>query len=366
MIIDNSYIMNYDIRMSDYIKTLEYYFKDESHIIFEKYTIDTLGIIKHKISGQMPSYGNGEYNVCVLYDNDGKQRTIRVARAVASTFLGKPPTPEHTVDHIESKQKRNDALTNIRWHSRPGQRDNQNRQDTLKSACIIVKDGVEKTVSEWVAHMNDSKTLEEHKFTYAMISMYAQRKTRGFAYKKYPDLEGEEWREIEDSRNKRGHWEISDMNRVKFITPSGTENILCRDRLGRLNGYPFITINGKMCMCHILAFEAFNPTVLRGDMMVLHEDDDKEDFRPHKLRLGTQSDNMKDSHVNGKRDGTKTARMKCASYIDGEHEENHDSQHHAVEYLKTRGYPKAIHGNISQALADKRKSAYGRTWKEII
>jgi hypothetical protein len=44
--------------------------------------------------------------------------------------------------------------------------------------------------------------------------------------------------------------------------------------------------------------------------MVLHEDDDKEDFRPHKLRLGTRSDNAKDAHDNGKFDSTKRTWVK--------------------------------------------------------
>ena len=65
--------------MSDYIKTLEYYFEDESHVIFEKYTINALdGIIKNKKSGKTPSYENGTYNRCGVYDDDGKKRKIYV------------------------------------------------------------------------------------------------------------------------------------------------------------------------------------------------------------------------------------------------------------------------------------------------
>jgi len=351
--------------------TLEYYFEDETHVIFEKYTIDTLGIIKHKKSGKTPSYGKGTYNRCGVYDNDGKLRMILVGRAVASTFLGKPPTPKHTADHIISDQKKNDSLTNIRWLCKPGQINNRTMPKTYKSAFVIVKDGVEKTANEWAAHMNATKTLEEREFTYGMIEGYAQRKTRGFAYKEYPNLEGEKWLEIEGSKNKReDYWKISNMNRVKWITSAGTENVLWGERLGRSNGYPIVRINGKILKCHILAFKTFHPELWKAkkpEEMVLHEDDNKEDFRPHKLRLGTVSDNAKDSHDNGKRDSTKSARVKCASYIDGEHEENHDSQHHAVKYLKTRGYPKAIHGKISETLSGsgKRKTAYGRTWKKI-
>jgi len=346
---------------------LEYYFEDGSHVIFKKYTCNALGIINNKKSGRTPSYGNGEYNVCGVVDEDGKERHIRVARAVASTFLGKPPTNKHTADHIISEQKKNDALANIRWLCKKGQRDNQIRPDTQKSAFTIVKDGIEKTMNEWVECMNAMKMPEEREFTKGMIKGYAQRKQHGFAYKKYPDLEGEKWEEIKGSKTKRGdYWKISNMNRVKYIT-NHAENVLWGDRLGRHKGYPIISINGKQCLCHILAFEAFNPTISRGDMMVCHEDDNREDFRPHKLRLGTASDNAKDSYANGKYNDTKSARKKCASYIDGVHEEDHLSLTGAAEYLKSKGYLNASQSGISQALSDKYKSntMYDRTWECI-
>ncbi|ABT15894.1 hypothetical protein FR483_N609L [Paramecium bursaria Chlorella virus FR483] len=351
-------------------ETLGYYFEDESHVVFSKYTIDTLGIIKNKISGKTPSYGKGTYNRCGVYDDKGKRRVIFVGRAVASTFLGKPLTPEHTADHIESKQKKNDALMNIRWLCKPGQSNNRIMPETLKSAFIIVKDGIEKTVKEWVEIMNATKTLEEREFTKGMIEGYAQRKTRGFAYKEYPNLEGEKWEEIGGSKTKKGRWEISNMNRVKYIT-NHAENVLSGDRLGWRGEYPIVGINGKTLLCHILAFQTFHPELWaakKPEEIVCHENDDKEDFRPHKLRLGTASDNGKDSHDNGKRDGTKTVRKKCASYIDGVLEkDDYISLADAAEYLKTKGYPKASNKNISMALSDKykRNTAYGRTWEKI-
>ncbi|AGE52298.1 hypothetical protein PBCVCVR1_782R [Paramecium bursaria Chlorella virus CVR-1] len=240
--------------------------------------------------------------------------------------------------------------------------------ETYKAAFIVVKDGIEKTVNEWVDHMNNTKMPEEREFTKGMISYYAQTKQRGFAYKVYSDLEGENWKEIKGSNNKKGRWKISNMNRVKWITIIGTENVLWGKQLGRNDkGYPFITINGKNLPCHILAFEAFNPKVVREDMLVLHEDDNREDFRPHKLRLSTESENRKDAYDNGKYDGTKTARMKCASYINGILEkDDYTSQSDAVEYLKSKGYPNASHGYISMALSGDRKSAYGRTWQKIL
>jgi len=358
--------------MSDYIKTLEYYFEDKTHITFEKYTIDTLGIIKHKISGKTPSYGKGKYNKCGVVDDDGNRRGIRVARAVASTFLGKPPTPAHTADHIMSEQKKIDALSNIRWMCKPGQSSNRIMPDANKSAFIVIKDGIEKTVNEWVVHLNNMRTPEDCKFTYGKIQGYARRKTRGFAYKEYPDLEGEKWREIDGSENEQGRWEISNMNRVKYVTNIGTENVLWGNRFGRdKDGYPTININGKTWKCHILAFATFHPKLWgakKPGEEVLHENDDKEDFRHHKLRLGTRSDNAKDARNNGKYDDTKSARIKCASYIDGEHETDHLSLADAVKYLKSNGYPKASDSNISKALSDnyRDKTAYGRTWKKIM
>ena len=354
-------------------ETLEYYFEDESHVIFEKYTIDTLGIIKNKKSGKTPSYRNEKYNRCDVTDNDGKRRGIFVCRAVASTFLGKPPTPGHTADHIESEQKKNDALTNIRWATPSQQRNNQIRPESHRSAFIIVKDGVEKTVKEWVNYMFDTKTPDERKFTESMINHYARNKQHGFTYKEYPDLPGEDWREIEGSKTKRGdHWEISNMNRVRWVT-NHASNVLCGERLGRLKGYPRVKINGKQWLCHILAFQTFHPKLWaakKPEEMVRHEDDNKDDFRPHKLRLGTASDNVKDSHNNGKRDGTKTMRIKCASYVDGVLEKEHISQKDAAEYIKLKGCSvksvKNIRIAIGQALSGKLLTLYGRTWQKII
>jgi hypothetical protein len=358
--------------MSDYIiKTLEYYFEDGSHVIFKKYTIDTLGIVRHKISGKTPSYGKGIYNKGGVWDDDGKRWYIYVGRAVASTFLGEPSSLKHTADHIKNEQKRNDALTNIRWLSKKGQSNNRNMPETLKTAFVILNKGIEKTIKEWVQYMNSIKKPTERDYTASMIKKYAQKKQHGFAYKEYPNLEGEVWLPIEESETKQGRWEISNMKRVKYVTRHAS-NILWDERLSRLNGYPSVGINGKHCLCHILSFKTFYPemwAMKKPDEFVLHEDDDKEDFRPHKLRLGTKSDNAMDSYDNGIYDGTKTARMRCASYVDGVFEKEHESQTAAAEYLKSKGCSKAsidsIKVGVSMAIIGKRNTAYGRTWVKL-
>ena len=121
------------------IKTLEYYFEDETYVEFNKYTIDTNGIIRSKKTDKIITRKSN--NRVGIRDDDSKQRYIQVGRAIASTFIGRPPTSEHTVDY-KDRDLNNDMLDNIRWLCATGQFDDQDRPKTKKPAYVIVKDGV--------------------------------------------------------------------------------------------------------------------------------------------------------------------------------------------------------------------------------
>jgi hypothetical protein len=346
---------------------LKYYSKDGTLTEFNKYTIDN-GVIKNAKEEPIAySKNKSGYNICGVYDDNGKQWNIRVARAIASAIYGPPPTLAHTAEHTD-KNRENDIDDNIRWLCKSGQSSNQDRPETLKTAFLVDRYGEnEKTVNEWVEQLKNEKNHMNREYTTGMIRQYAQKEQHGFSYKEYPDLPEEIWKEIIDSRNKIGYWEISDMNRVKYITKYA-ENVLSGDRLGLMSGYPTININGKHWLCHILAFMTFFPEEYankKPDEMILHEDDDPLDFRPHKLRIGTRSENMIDAHNNGKYDGTKSTKIKCVSYINGVYEIMHDSQDDAVKYLRHIGYKKASNSAISKALNPKYTTnfAYDRTWK---
>lgn len=350
---------------------LVYYFVMKNiieHVIFSEYTIDN-GVVKNA-KGEKMAYNKDKagYNRCDVYDDNGKLRRLRVARAIASTIYGPPPTLSHTADH-KDKNRGNDIDNNIRWSTKSEQSNNRSMPETFKTARVVIKDGVEKTGNEWVDYLKDEKNPFGREYTINVILKYAQKKQYGFSYKEYPDLPGEIWKEINGSKNTRGRWEVSDMNRFKYVT-NHAENILSGERLGMSGGYPNISINGKHWLCHILVYITFFPEKYANkklDEIVLHEDDDPLDFRPHKLRLGTKSDNNIDSYNNGKRYGTKTARMKCVSYIDGIYEITHDSQDDAVKYLRHIGYDRVSNGRISDLLNPEttRKSAYDRTWKKL-
>lgn len=354
---------------------MNYYFlrnKKIELIVFNKYTIDKNGVIINKrTEGIVSTHKNkAGYKLSTIVDDAGKKRTILIGRAIAS-MIGPPPTPFHTADHID-RDPNNDTIDNIRWASKKEQRENQVRSGRLKSALVIIKDGVEKTANEWVEHLKDEKNPFGREYTIWMIKQYAQKKHNGFSYKEYPDLPGEIWKEIVDSKTMQGRWEISNMNRVKYITKYA-ENVLFGERIGLILGYPSIAINRRNWKCHILAFKTFFPddyATRKTNEMILHEDDDPYDFRPHKLRLGTRSENSTDAHANGCYTETKTERKTCASYINDVLEKEYDSYADVIRYLNEIGFDKAAYACIRSALSGDRKSGkprtvYGRTWKII-
>lgn len=348
------------------IKPLEYYYTDGSREQFDKYTIDTLGVVRNKKTGRIlrTHKDKSYYNVVNVYNNSEIPRGILIGRALVSTFHGPPPTIKHTADHIDQNPN-NETLENVRWLCKKGQGNNRTTPESYKSSFIIIKDGVENTVKDWVEYLKYQKNPFDREYTENMITKYAQKKLHGFSYKVYPDLPGEVWKEITWSNTKIGRWEISDMCRVKYITKYA-ENVLSDERIGTKNEYPKICINGKHWYCHILAFMIFFPDEYasrRSGDLILHEDDDRLNFRPHKLRLGTQSENIIDAHDNGCYGDKKTARMSCASYVNDILEKNYDSQYDAVKYLKSVGYTKAGKSGISNVLSGKQNTAYGRTWK---
>jgi hypothetical protein len=150
------------------------------------------------------------------------------------------------------------------------------------------------------------------------------------------------------------------------------ENVFSGERLVLHAGYPAIGFNKKKHKCHILSFKTFFPNdwaARKPNEIILHENDDKLDFRPHKLRLGTLSENAKEAHVNACRNGKLTTMEKCASYINGVFEKEYVNQADAVMYLKTldKKYEKANCGMITKVMDEvckngKQKTAYDRVW----
>jgi hypothetical protein len=345
--------------------------------VFNKYTIDGQVLTNYK--GKTPTLHKdqeGYHTVGLTLDN-GKRRYFRLCRIVASTYHGKPPTLGHTVDHIKSEEKTNDDPSNLRWANWSDQ--NKNRKlGVFKTGVVIVKDGEERTPKDWVKHLENDTTPRGTKYTESIIKKYANLGIHGFSHKKYKDLKGEVWRPVVNSGTSQViRWEISNMNRVKCVK-SANEKVFEGSALSRIQGYPFINIRGARRLCHLIAFEAFFPEEYakmvaennslpsRDQKLILHKEDDRKDFRPHMLRVGTRRDNAKDARANGKYMGTKSDCRGCVSYINGVLEHKFQSMKEAARYLKANGYEKASGGCISYALTKYENNVvsecYGRTW----
>lgn len=348
---------------------LEYYYNDGQHVIFDKYEIDMFGgIYNKKTDKRLNYYKIGNYDMTGLCDSSGKQRSIFVARAMVSTFHGRPPTIKHSTEHIDCTNKNNNIISELTWIDPSGQNKNRIQPEKLLIAYIIVRDDVEMTAKEWIKHLNDEKNTMGREYTESMILYYAQNKRYGFSYKVYENLVNEIWYKVVGSENKKGHWEISNQNRIARVSKH-VRNVIDNTRFWFNNKHPAIRINGQLRLLHEVAFETYYPkeyAAKKPDEMILHKFDDKLDFRPHMLYIGNASKNQKDSHDNGCRDGTKTARMSCCSYINGVFEKLHESQDAAAKHLKTIGYLNASSSAIGKAIKalkkDKIFTKYGRTW----
>jgi len=345
--------------MDGYTTLVYYEDKTLKKQIYTKYEINKECVIRHKRTNKTLTYrltDDGYYKVQPL-DDTGKQKPLSVARTMLSTFVGPPPSPHHTADHIQSENKTDNRLENLRWFDKSGQSTNRNMPETLNSAFIIVHGGEELTSNEWAERIGvQSQTIRS----------YARNvRNTEWSYKIYDDLPGEIWKDVEKSENSQGWWMVSTFGRVAYHTKH-TRKVSSPEELSLNGGYPSIKINGTDKKVHLVVFQTFRPEeykVMKPDEMILHEKDDRMDCRIDKLYIGTRSQNGRDAHDNGKYDGTKSARRPCVARKGDWTFQPFKSLTEAVEWLQaTTQYKKADKTHISKCLNGKTKTAYGYTW----
>ena len=360
------------ILTGEYNKATIIYFKDDGeHEVFDDYTIDTNKKIERKDGMRPPTpyIMNGYLRVDI--SKDERQRGRLIGRAMLSTFFGPPPNLTFTADHIESERKLDDDLSNLRWLHKSGQVKNRIMPETYKSARLIVNDLFpedELTAKEWTELFTKS---DGTKYRHKTISKLARTKKNGFSYKTYDNLDDEEWKIYGDLD--KNHVAISNMNRVKDVTFSSSgreEHVRTSEQLCMKSRYPCIIIDGEPHYIHVLVFQLWYPEKWKNknsDEMVLHKKDNRLDFRPENLYLGTPSKNGIDAHDNGKYDDTQSVRQPCIAYKDDavveEFKSIHDAARYILKYNETLTFD-AARGGIRYAL-DKDKLYEGFTWKRI-
>jgi len=84
---------------------------------FEKYEVSNFGNVRNSRTKRILSqhiYKDG-YNTVMLFDDDLKQKRMRVHRLVAFVFVGNPPDEERIqVNHIDGN-KQNNRFDNLEW-----------------------------------------------------------------------------------------------------------------------------------------------------------------------------------------------------------------------------------------------------------
>ena len=111
--------------------------------IYSKYKVSNYGRVWNlradKEVAQVVT-GKPAYRYVNLYRDDGSRVLRRVNNIVSWTFHGKPPSPQHTSDHID-RDKFNNVEWNLRWA-------NKREQSTNKDSAVLMPCGT--PVISWV------------------------------------------------------------------------------------------------------------------------------------------------------------------------------------------------------------------------
>lgn len=334
-------------------QTLRVYI-NESMLILDNYEIciDTTNIYHiYKKSVLTQTYSDDGYKR-VLVSIQGKKQTVSVARAMISTFIGPPPNPLFTVDHI-NKNKDDNCINNLIWKSKKDQVINRHMPSSNSGSRIVVYNGVERTVKEWA---------EELGVSVSTIKSWVYNKSE-WSYKNYDNISGEIWKTIGDNTD------VSSLGRVGK-TNTSVRRVYDTCEICISNGYPVLNINKTKTYLHVLVFKAFFPSEYENKQigtMVLHKNDNKLDCSIDNLYIGDGIDNTLDAHNNGKYDGKGKERLRCYCIsIQNGIRHDFESLTDAVSWLKNNGYDKAAKSSISRCLNNKQlKKTYDHTWHKL-
>jgi hypothetical protein len=252
---------------------------------FPLYAIDAFGSVFNKEKGAKATLARlpGGYIRVQLYTSDKRTASpIRVHKCMLLSWVGPPPSPLHTPDHIDGDPS-NNALENLRWASKAEQRANQ-KAHVAQSSRGVIRTGADGAMAypsvKAAAEAND---YSEGRIWGAINAGYTTREGFTFAYSPHDTIPGEVWQKIDGAAVDRY---VSSAGRILNRDGSVTKGWL---RMG----YPTIEVNGlgKQSV-HRLVATAFvpNPSPEKFDI-VNHINHDRQDNRAENLEWTDASGN---------------------------------------------------------------------------
>jgi hypothetical protein len=270
------------------------------------YEASNKGYIRNVRTGRISEgslSGDGYFRTS-LTNMSGKSFKIYVHVIVAKTFLGPPPTQEHTVDHIDGDGTNND-ISNLRWATKSEQSLNRRCKDRIAHSRPITQ--MDLDGNELFTWFSQEEIFEEYGRTNKM-SAACQINMTLYGYKwKYcmNDIEGEEWKILPDEF---GGVYVSNMGRYRKLINDfvgfGTTTV---------SGYKTvsITLNNqeqKRFLVHCLVALAFYGKCEEG-FLVNHKNGNKKDNKLSNLEYSTPKENTRHAVETGLRKYTKNTKV---------------------------------------------------------
>ena len=296
------------------------HYSDISYIetVFKRYEISRCGKYVRHIRNRdtmLSIEGKGKYARVGLYDDDGKQRLLRVHRLVASTFLGRPSKPGLTVDH-KHRNKKDNSAKNLRWATRKQQILNRGTFSQTAQKIALIGYHTETNETRTFASAHDAAKELGKGFHQQNISRAVKNSTtyKGWTFTKdsLPEIPGQEFREwfLRDGRPSN----IFFGNCGYMIDVGGTVREI-KSFSSDPDEYPYMNIGGKNRYIHILVAILFHGESPGPDYIVHHKDNVKNNACASNLVWITKSRNMELAHADGCYDDSTHKRRKCS--IDG-------------------------------------------------
>ena len=186
--------------------------------------VSTHGNIQYKVQGRWlrphkPNADKKGYRRFFYAPPRVKKTLFKVHACVATTFLGPPPSKDHTPDHVDVNREgntSNNCIWNLRWASKSEQNQNQRiKEEAMQSARPCFGRAIDGG-GDWVEYKSVVDAAEKLELNSGNISHVCNgkcKRTGEYTFKWMPipePLEGEVWKPYKNGKH------VSNTGRVKL------------------------------------------------------------------------------------------------------------------------------------------------------